>query len=541
MRGLLRQLPLMVILAGIGCAAMLIPAAHALALRDHDIARNFFYAGVLGLVLVALAGLATAGEGAAPGTARQARAHLLTMLGTFTLLPLLLAIPFNESVRDTGLFNAWWEMVSALTTTGATLYDPGRLAPSLHLWRALVGWMGGFFMLVTAISILAPLKIGGFEVMAAPGGREEVLTRLPGGRVVGRGMRLAPRAGESADAGARLMRFARLTAPIYAGITLALWVGLMIAGDPALVGLCHAMSTVSTSGITPVAGPVAGVLTGPAAPGLTAHSGHLGEALIALALVMALSRRLWPGETELLRVTPRTRDDPELRLAAVIVLAVPAVFFLRHFVALLESPHDAEAPWQAFVQAGRMIWAAGFTALSFLTTTGFEAQDFAVVRGWSGLSAPGLVLAGLAIVGGGVATTAGGVKLLRTVALMMHGRTELDRLIHPAIVPGGGRMARRLRSEGAYLAFIFFMLFAMAIAVVMGLIALTQLPFIESMMLAIAALSNTGPLAGVAGVISGTWAEIPFWAKPVLAGAMVVGRLETLAILALFNPELWRN
>jgi trk system potassium uptake protein TrkH len=30
-------------------------------------------------------------------------------------------------------------------------------------------------------------------------------------------------------------------------------------------------------------------------------------------------------------------------------------------------------------------------------------------------------------------------------------------------------------------------------------------------------------------------------AKAILAGAMVLGRLETLAIVALFNPEIWRK
>ncbi len=524
MPGWLRHLPLMVILAGIGCLAMFVPALHALVMRDHFVARNFLYAGTLGLVLVTLAGLATIGEPPAPGTARQARSHLLTLVGAFSALPLLLAIPFNESIPDTGLFNAWWEMVSSITTTGATLYEPGRLGPSLHLWRALVGWMGGFFILVAALSILAPLKIGGFEVLSSTTARREI----------------AGLTGDGSDPAARLLRIAGLTAPIYATLTAALWMGLFLAGDSALVALCHAMATVSTSGITPVVGPVSGVAIGPAPPGLTAGSGHLGEAMIAAVLVMALSRRLWPGEGEL-RASPQLRDDPELRLAAVIVLAVPLALFARHFLTLLESTGTAANPWQGFVDGAQMIWGAGFTALSFLTTTGLESREFGVVQGWSGLSAPGLILAGLAIMGGGIATTAGGVKLLRVAALMLHGQAEMNRIIHPSGVEGGGRMARQLRGQGAYLSFIFFMLFAVTIAVVMALISMAQLPFIQSMMLAISALTNTGPLAAVSGTIAGTWIEIAPPARGVLAAAMVVGRLETLAILALFNPDLWRN
>ena len=56
-------------------------------------------------------------------------------------------------------------MLSCLTTTGATLFDrPQAVAEPLHLWRALVGWMGGLMVLVTAFAILAPLNLGGFEI-----------------------------------------------------------------------------------------------------------------------------------------------------------------------------------------------------------------------------------------------------------------------------------------------------------------------------------------------------------------------------------------
>ena len=52
----------------------------------------------------------------------------------------------------------------SITTTGLTLFEPDRLQNSVHLWRSTVGWLGGFFVWVTAIAILAPLNLGGFEV-----------------------------------------------------------------------------------------------------------------------------------------------------------------------------------------------------------------------------------------------------------------------------------------------------------------------------------------------------------------------------------------
>ena len=65
----------------------------------------------------------------------------------------MLAVPFYEAVRTTSFLNSYFEMVSALTTTGATLFAPERLPPSVHLWRAQVGWMGGMLMWIAASAI----------------------------------------------------------------------------------------------------------------------------------------------------------------------------------------------------------------------------------------------------------------------------------------------------------------------------------------------------------------------------------------------------
>ncbi|MDP1668297.1 TrkH family potassium uptake protein [Phaeovulum sp.] len=500
----LRALPLFVLLMAISAAAMFVPAAHALALGDYPVARAFGYSGVLFGILTALLALSTAAN--RPGN--LSRDHLLTMVATFTVLPLMLAVPFVQAVPGTGYFKAWWEMVSSLTTTGATLFAPRSLAPSLHLWRALVGWMGGYFILVMAIAVLAPMRLGGFEVFFAGATGE-------GGS--------AASADRIADPRARILRAAQVLAPAWFGLTLVLWVALLVAGDPPLLALIHAMSTLATSGITPL-GSFA-----------EAPSGLAGEVLIFAFLLLALSRRLWPGAGEL-RASARLRDDPELRLAAVLVLGVALLLFLRHWLVTLDIAFLSESG-----RLARALWGAVFTALSFLTTTGFESSGWLSARVWSGLDAPGLLLAGLAIFGGGVATTAGGVKLLRVYALLRHGERELDRLVHPSSIGGGGIAARRLRREGAYIAWVFFMLFAISIAVTMLAVSLAGLGFEPATLLSIAALSNAGPLAVISGQGNDVWAQLAPSAKAVLAAAMVLGRLETLALIALFNPEFWRR
>jgi trk system potassium uptake protein TrkH len=176
-----------------------------------------------------------------------------------------------------------------------------------------------------------------------------------------------------------------------------------------------------------------------------------------------------------------------------------------------------------------------------LTTTGFASQYWVDTINWAGLPTPGIFLLGLALIGGGVATTAGGAKLLRVYALFRHSEREMAQLLHPSSVGGGGRAARRIRKQGAYVSWVFFMLLSLSVTVVMLLLSLTGVEFEAAMILSVAALSTTGPLAGVAGEVPISYSDIPDMAKGILAAAMVLGRLETLALIALFNPDFWRQ
>ena len=147
---------------------------------------------------------------------------------------------------------------------------------------------------------------------------------------------------------------------------------------------------------------------------------------------------------------------------------------------------------------------------------------------------------GLALIGGGVATTAGGVKLLRVFALYQNGAREMERLVHPSSVSGAGAVGRRLQSNGAFIAWIFFMLFAVSLAGVTLLLTLAGTTFDQALVLSVASLSTTGPLVEHATDTPIRLIELSTSAKIILSGAMVIGRLETLAIIALLTPDLWR-
>ena len=143
------------------------------------------------------------------------------------------------------------------------------------------------------------------------------------------------------------------------------------------------------------------------------------------------------------------------------VLGVTAMLFLRSFVGAAEI--DRQDNLAAALQA---IWGSLFTVLSFLTTTGFESHDWRAMQLWSDLPDPGMILLGVAVMGGGIATTAGGVKLLRLYALYRQGLREMDKLIHPSSLGRRGQGDQMISEGGPRIAFIFLMLFLTALAVV---------------------------------------------------------------------------
>jgi trk system potassium uptake protein TrkH len=500
------ELPFLVVLMGIAALVMLLPAAHAFVHSDHRVARSFLYSSILFLVLVTMIAIATSNY--RPRNA--ARGHLAALVLAYLILPPMLAVPFHQAVQNTTFINAWFEMVSSFTTTGATLYDdPLRLHASLHLWRAFVGWLGGFFMLLAGIAILAPLNLGGFEVVS--------------GGAVGRNAIGTAQNTRIADPSERITRYALAIFPVYGGLTLILWVLLLTSGEVGLVALCHAMSTLSTSGISPVGGIDQG------------RSGTVGEMMIFLFFAFAVTRRAFFGRAVSSSLAPLHRD-PEIRMALACIAILPLVQFLQHWTGEVATDQSNE-----LLHAAQAFWGSIFTTLSFLTTTGFVSQDWGIARSWAGPGSSGLILIGLALIGGGVATTAGGVKLLRVYALYKQGLREMERMIHPNSIGGAGPAARRMRREGAYVAWIFFLLFAVSIAFVMAALTLTGLEFEPAMVFTIAALSTTGPLAEVGSDAPLSYAMLGSAAKFILAGAMVLGRLETLAILALLAPDSWRR
>jgi trk system potassium uptake protein TrkH len=492
-------------------AAMAGPGLFAFIEADWRSARMFMYSSLFTLAICAILG-------AASRSARRpqipARGELLTYAGCFAAAPIMAGIPFALLEPSLGAQGAYFEAVSSLTTTGATMLPrPEEASQALHLWRAALGWIGGLTTLVAAAAVLGPRGL-----LDVPGGAEGRRAGEVGDYGAGRGPALGA-------GGLRTWRSLSHVFPLYLGLTALLTVALAAGGGDTFTALCHAMGVMSTSGISP------------SSDGMMVHSSRLAEAAALIFMIFAASRLPWLPRLRLARARRMILDDPELRLLLITVAVATIWLFTRHWLgALTFAP-----PNLGTGDTLAALWGTVATVVSFVTTTGYVSADWQTAQTWSGLSNPALLLLGLAALGGGVASTAGGVKLYRAFTLFQHGLRELASLSHPAMVDRPRTPGGRLGREAVLNALVFTMLFMATLSIALLALTLAGMPFERALIGAISALSNTGPAFPLVEQDPAVYANLSWIPRMILCIAMILGRIEILAVVALMNPGWWRR
>ncbi|MCW1933210.1 TrkH family potassium uptake protein [Pararhodobacter zhoushanensis] len=493
----LTRVPPLVALIAIAGALMMVPAGKAVVDGNASLARIFFYWGLLCLLLAGFVAIAMAGQtrrSSVPG------GPFPLLAAIYILLPAVMALPLADALPQLRYVDAWFEMISSFTTTGASMLDlPRRVPNAVHLWRGMAGWLGGLFILSAATALLAPLRLGGYEMI-----RRNPMT--------------IPRSGAAAGSGMRLRAHTMILLPAFAGLTLALWMLLTMMGVPGFDALMQAMATLSTSGVLP-----------------RETLGNIGlgaEVAIFAFLCLALSRRFLPGHGA--RTRPLHRD-PEILTAVVLISLMTLFVVARHWAGAFETREGENLP-----AMGRAAWGAAFTSLSFLTTTGFVNQDWIASRVWSGLTPPGLILMSMALLGGGGDNSGWD----QAAAALFAGppqpvRADADDL--PVYGGGGNEYDRFLATTAARSAWLFSMVFALTSVVVVALLLFSGMSLETAMIFGVAALTNTGQLVQVAGDLPLYWVLLSDPARVVLALAMILGRLEILVLLAAILDRSRRN
>ena len=468
---------------------MILPALTAMLDGDTALAWTFAASAVLSGFFGA--GFALATRDGAGGFGRREGFMFLVLI--WLVLALFGAIPFHFSGYPGRPIDAFFEAISGLTTTGATVFSGLEdMPPAILLWRALLQWGGGLLSIVLAVSLVSHLGIGGMEAY------QSALPR-----------------GEGASLPARVLQTAQDLFWIYVLLTLLGALALWAAGMSAFEALCHAFTALSTGGFSTRDSGIAAF-----------GSPAIELVLIVIMLLGAINFTLhWAAFNGRFRVI---RDNAELQYLSF------AVAFLIVAIVVFSMIDRAEGHVVAEIREN------AFMAISALTTTGFRSGRSETAAIALPMLAPILII-GLVLVGGATGSTTGGIRLMRVAVLFKQAQRELLRLSHPHGVHPLRLGKVRVDNPIVWSVWSFFFILILILAATALALAFFGLAPDVALTAAVLALSNAGPFLHTVAPEAPVYADMADGAKYTLALAMWAGRVELLALLSLLNPAYWRR
>jgi len=396
------------------------------------------------------------------------------------------ALPFHFCSLDMTYTNAFFEAVSGLTTTGSTVINGLDTAPpGILMWRAMLQWIGGIGIIITALSTLPSLNIGGMQIFRAEHGDNE--KNLP-----------------------RMISLSLSLFVIYCGLTIACFLAYMAAGMGKFDALAHAMTTISTGGFS-------------------THDASLGyfesNTIQSVATLFMLSGSL-PFILYLKALKGRPQRlllDSQVRTFLLILIFAIAVCTIN--LMLTQG-----------MMLGEALRGASFNIVSLATGTGFTSENYNL---WGGFIITLFFF--LMAMGACAGSTSCGIKIFRFQILFAVIRVQFKKLLYPNGV-FVAHYNRKPIPQGIPLAVLgFLFLYTLGFIGLSLALSLTGLDVMTALSGSITALSNVGP--GIGDVIGpmGNFSTLPQAAKWLLSFGMLLGRLEIVAILVLCHPTFWRN
>lgn len=420
----------------------------------------------------------------------KVRDGFLLVLLVWTGLPALATLPLLIYAPGMSFTDAYFEMISAMTTTGATVMSGlDTLPPSLNLWRHLLNWLGGMGIIVLAVAILPLLGIGGRQLLKA---------ELPGPI---KDSKLTPRIADTA----------KLLWAMYAALTVLCAVALKLAGMSWFDAVCHAFATLSLGGFSTH----------------DASIGYFDSPLIEAVMIVFMLLAALNFVTHFLAFRQRSlaayRHDPEVR--GVLGLILLSCLGISLYVWLAGT-------YPSYPTALRHV---SFNLVSIATDCGFASTDFGA---WP-MFAPMWMLF-LSCVAASSGSTGGGLKMIRAVLMYRQGIRELERQLHPA-----ARLPVKIGTHTVPNQIVFavqaFVMMYITTVVAMTLVLLASgLDFVSAFSAVIACINNAGPGLNEVGPAT-NYAGLNDFQTWLLAFTMLLGRLELFTVFVLFTRAFWRG
>ena len=451
---------------------------------DTGVVRSFLYTMALIAGLCAL--LFPICKGAP--SAFYATEGMICVALSWIVLSIVGCLPFRFSGEIPRFIDAFFEIVSGFTTTGASiLTDVEALSRGLLYWRSFSHWVGGMGVLVFLLAIAPSGDKGtGFTM--------HLLRAESPGPSVGK---LVP----------KMRKTAAILYMLYVALTALDVIFLLLGRMPVFEAVCTAFGTAGTGGF------------GVKADSMASYSPYLQNVTTVFMLLFGVNFSCY--YLLLLRQFRAVFRDEELRLYFGIVFGSIAliVWNLRGF-------------YPTFRETVRH---TAFQVSSIITTTGFATTDFDL---WPGFSKT--ILLCLMVVGACAGSTGGGLKVARLLLLLKTTRRNISQMLNPRkvlLVRNNDQVVDEqvLSNTNAYLSAYVIILF-----VSFMLISLDDFSTGTNFSAVLCCFNNIGPGLELVGPTC-NFSSFSVLSKLVLILDMLLGRLEIFPLLVLFSPQTWRG
>ena len=411
---------------------------------------------------------------------------LMMIFAVWILLFAFGTIPFLMSGMT--FVDAFFESVSGFTTTGATIITDVEATPKgLLLWRAITNWIGGIIIVMMFMFIIP---------MVISGGRGLLKNEMSGSG----GGNLTMKLGSAAKQ--FIAMYVILTA-IFAGV-------LLVQSLSLLDSVTIAMSSISIGGFLNTNDSLAG------------YSIYVKISVIFFMILSASNfyihyRALFKGD---LRGYGRSEEFRIMLLWFITITVFVTIQSLTNGSWDELTGNDEDK----FVDIL-------FSVVSVGTTSGFSTVDYTV--NWPFLDLSLFII--LMFVGGSAGSTSGGVKISRVIITMKALFNEIRQEVHPNAVYSVRYDGSGVSSEVVHSTMVVVTAFLIVIGIG-AVIFNVVLELDDAVFTSVAMVTNTGTGSGT---LFSNYESLPAWTKIASCALMFLGRMEILAILAIFTPGFW--
>ena len=398
------------------------------------------------------------------------------------------SLPFLLSTQNFSISEAFFESMSGITTTGATIISDLDNSPkSILLWRAIMQWLGGIGIVVMAITILPLLKVGGMQLfkMEGPDSTEKILPRT--------------------------IEVAAIIISTYIILTLMCGFFYWIFGMTIFDSVSHAMTTIATGGFS-------------------THNDSIGF-FKSSNIEMVASIFIILGSIPFISYLKFAQGNKkvffeDIQIRGLIYLLLISIIIMFLYLLLI---NDESSLFDK-------IRISSFNVISILSGTGYVTDDFGL---WGKFSL--IFFLALMFIGGCAGSTACGIKIFRLQMLLIFLKNQIKKIISPNSVIITKYNNQKISDNFINSVIIFIFSFLFIFLIIAMLLSVSGLDFITSISGAASSISNVGPGLGEIIGPNGNYKDIPDISKWILSAGMLLGRLELFAVLVLFFPSFWRG